>query len=413
MELFSRYRRIILVVLFIVLAAGIGFVIYLMFFRQALFPSQGGQQEQISTTTTGGQLPRAGVGTTTVTEGAGGRIQTTPIVEEIGSEVAIGGLTKTTTVSEASVLSPTLSSNGKNPQFYNKNDGKFYILDDNGNPEQISEKVFYNVENVTWSPVKSKAIIEYPDGANIVYDFNTQKQTTLPKHWEDFNFSNDGEKIIMKSIGLDIENRYLAVANNDGSSAKAIEYIGDNGDNVYPYWSPNNQMVAMYTEGLDFDRQEVYFLGLNEENFKSMVVEGRGFDPKWSTEGSKLLYSVYSTNSDLKPNLWIADAEGDNVGSNRHSINLETWASKCAFADNSTVYCAVPDYLEKGAGMFPELAQYSSDSLYKINLKTNSTELIAEPDRSYNMSNLSISSDGKNLYFSDVNTGKLEKIRIK
>jgi hypothetical protein len=92
---------------------------------------------------------------------------------------------------------------------------------------------------------------------------------------------------------------------------------------------------------------------------------------------------------------------------------LGNMASKCVFADDYTVYCAVPENLEKGSGMFPELAQYVNDNLYKINLKNNQISLIAEPDGSYNMSNLSISADKKILYFSDSNTGILQKINLK
>ncbi|MFA5247762.1 MAG: hypothetical protein WC415_00750 [Patescibacteria group bacterium] len=410
MNFFSRYKKIFQLLLFLLTAAIIGLAIYFMFFRQPLLPPTG-TEEQLATTT--GQLPPAGTGGTAIIkedqEGAG----IIPTEKESPTETASGGLTKTVAITETPVSSPTISADGKNPQYYNRDDGKFYRLDDNGNPLLLSDKIFYNVENIYWSPVKNKAILEYPDGANIIYNFDTEKQITLPKHWENFNFSPNGDKIILKSIGLDVENRYLAIANDDGSGARALEYIGENGDNVYTDWSPNNQIAAMYTEGIDFDRQEVYFLGLNEENFKSTTVEGRGFNPKWSTAGDKLLYSVYSTANDLKPKLWMVEAEGDNIGMNRKSINLETWASKCVFADNDTAYCGVPETMEKGAGMFPEMAQYTKDNLYKINLKSGQTILVATPDGNYNMSNLSVSADGKNLFFSDANNGKLQKIQLK
>jgi len=103
----------------------------------------------------------------------------------------------------------------------------------------------------------------------------------------------------MKSIGLDTDNRWLAIANDDGSNVRAIEPLGEKDDTVYPSWSPNKQMIAMYTEGKDFTSQNVYFVGLNNENFKSTLVEGRGFQPKWSTSGNQLLYSVYSSDNDM------------------------------------------------------------------------------------------------------------------
>jgi len=277
----------------------------------------------------------------------------------------------------------------------------------------MSDKTFYAVENVTWSPANDEAIIEYPDGSNILYDFMAEKQTTLPAHWKDFDFSTTGSQIVMKSMGLDQDNRWLAVANKDGSNAQVIESLGDKDDTVYPAWQPNNQTVAMYTEGVNFDTQEVYFVGLNNENFKSTVIAGRGFQYLWSPKGDRLLYSVYSSANDLKPLLWIVNPEGDNIGSNRKSLNIETWAEKCIFADSVNIYCAVPKELETGAGLFPEMANNTTDNLYKINTQTGLKKLVAVPDGDYNMTNLIISTNGYYLYFTDQTTQNLHQIKLK
>ncbi|MFA4833955.1 MAG: hypothetical protein WC619_03880, partial [Patescibacteria group bacterium] len=172
-------------------------------------------------------------------------------------------------------------------------------------------------------------------------------------------------------------------------------------------------VIAMYTEGNDFDRQEVFFVGLNQENFKSTIVEGRGFQPQWSPKGDQLLYSVYSSNNDLKPMLWLVGAQGDNIGAGRKSLGLETWADKCTFASDTDLYCAVPRDLETGAGLFPELAENTPDRLYQIDMATGLKKLVAIPDGDYNMSDLIISEDGRNLYFTDKTTQRINKINLK
>ena len=269
------------------------------------------------------------------------------------------------------------------------------------------------MEKIVWSPNKDKAILEYPDGANIVYNFTANKQITLPTHWKDFKFSANGQQIVMKSMGLDPDNRWLAIANSDGSKARRIEALGEKDATVYPSWSPNNQTIAMYTEGIDFNRQEVFFVGLNKENFKSLVIEGRGFQPKWSPKGDRLLYSVYSSDNNMKPKLWISNAQGENIGAGRKSLSVETWANKCVFADDANVYCAVPKKLEEGSGLFPEMALNTSDNLYKINTKTGLKKLVAIPNGDYNISNPIISDNGQYLYFTDEATGRLNKIQLK
>ena len=168
----------------------------------------------------------------------------------------------------------------------------------------------------------------------------------------------------------------------------------------------------MYTKGLSFDRQEVFFVGLNKENFKSTIVEGRGFEPKWAPEGDRLLYSVYSSANDLKPTLWIVNAQGENIGTGRKSLGLDTWADKCTFSGEQDLYCAVPQNLEAGAGLFPELAAGSVDRLYKIDTVTGLKSLIAIPEGSHNISNLIISENEDSLFFTDKNTGAIYKINL-
>jgi hypothetical protein len=209
------------------------------------------------------------------------------------------------------------------------------------------------------------------------------------------------------------ENRWLAIVNDNGSKVRAIEALGDKDDTVYPNWSPSGESIAMFTEGKGFDQQELYFVGLNGENFKSTTIEGRGFSPLWNKEGNRLLYSIYTSENEMKPELWIVDAQGDSISSNRQKLNIETWADKCTFANNTELYCAIPQNLEKGSGLFPELADNSIDHLYKINTKTGLKKLVAIPDESFNISNLIVSEDNNYIYFTDKLNGALHQIKLK
>jgi len=417
----SKLKKILIIIGFIIFTALMAYLIWITFFKKDVgieinpngtstnsgLPSSSNNQGQLPNGTDGGQ--------TTATSS---NTQTEPQPSDSGnnnqaSAIAIGGVTKTDLLVSDSVLNQTLSQDGNSVQFYDQDDGKFYIVDENGNKIPLSDKVFYNVENVEWAPNKTKAVIEYPDDTKIVYDFATEKQYTLPKHWEDFSFSTDSTKLVNKSLGTDEDNRWLIVSSSDGSQSTAVEYIGTNDANVIASWSPNNQTVGMYTKGVDFDTREVFFIGQNDENFKSTKIEGWGFEGQWSTNGDRLLYSVYSPNNDLKPQLWIVEAQGDNIGTDRTNLNLQTWSTKCTFADNNTIYCAVPLYLQAGAGMYPSLADETPDHLYKINANNGIKELIAVPDTTYNISSISVSTNQENLFFTDKTTGRLYKIRLK
>jgi hypothetical protein len=411
MDFINRYKKILGAALFIFTAFFFGFLLYILFFKSSEPPAI----EPGPATTTPGILPSSGTSTKpNVQPGNTGLLPNGQSGSgQLPDNVARGGLTKTPTVTDLPIQSATLSADGKNPQFYNKNDGKFYRIDENGNLVELSSQVFHSVDNIVWSPDSNKAIIEYPDGANIIYDFDSDSQVTLPKHWQEFNFSKDGQQIVMKSYGLDPNNRWLAITNTDGSKSQAIEELGENGDQVLPLWSPSNQVVALYTEGSSFDSQKVYFVGKNKENFKAMTIEGRGFQAVWSLSGNRLLYSVYSSDNGMKPLLWIANAQGDEIGSGRKSLNVETWADKCLFAEENKVYCAVPESLEQGAGMFPELARNTKDNLYEIDTSTGLKKLIAIPDGSFNISQMFLNNEKGTLYFTDSNTSKLHEVSLK
>jgi len=419
MNIFSRYKKLFLILGFLALIIVIGYFLWTIFFKASVLGP--------TATTTPGNLsglPNAGLGTGPDGEFTGpgglpGEDLKIPLIPGTNipnpnelSPIAVGGLTKTNTLTTEIASNPILSSDGR-VQYYNRNDGKFYRVSADGKLTALSDKVFYNVDNVVWAPSKDRAILEYPDGSKIMYDFNTKKQVTIPSHWKDFSFSPSSDKIVAKSIGLDPENRWLTVSNADGSQTKALESIGTKDATVYPSWSPNNQIVAMYTKGVDFDRQEIYFVGLNGENFKSTMIEGRGLQSQWSTSGDRLLYSVYHTRDDLKPRLWIVDAYGDTISNNRRSFDLQTWASKCTFSSNTEIYCAVPETLERGAGLFPELADQTKDDLYKIDLKTGTKKLIAVPDGAYNISQVMVPENENYLYFTDKKTGLIYQIQLR
>jgi hypothetical protein len=411
MDFIYRHKTIIFLILFGLLALFLAFIFYHFIFGSPIAsvgPTPGRNQ--------GGQLPGAddGSGNVINPEDPSSLPTTTPSLipgKEI-DPIASGGLTQTETLVTNPSSNITSSSDGKGLQYYDEYDGIFYTIDKDGNKVALSDRVFYSVREVAWSNDKKRAVIEYPDGANIVYDFEKEKSITLPKHWQEFEFSSDDKQIVAKSIGLDPENRWLMTANADGSGAERIEPLGNNADSVYPSWSPNNQSIAMFTEGIDLDRQNLYFVGKNQENFKSTIIEGRGFRSIWNEDGKQLLYSVYSNANDLMPGLWVVSAQGESIGQGRRSLGVNTWADKCVFSSSDNVYCAVPQNLEEGAGLFPELGKNTDDFLYKINISTGAKKIIAVPEEESTITNIVVSEDEKTLYFSDGKTKNVHRINL-
>ncbi|MFA5021879.1 MAG: hypothetical protein WC508_02285 [Patescibacteria group bacterium] len=421
-----NWKRILLLIGFIASIFLIGYLLY-YFFLKPTIPSQTGVTNG---NTNGGLLPGAGtnvnIPTKTNTNGAlPGQAGTTNVnqmavpPEEIAqkataSEVANGGMTKISALTDSAAYEPILAARSDDIIYYNKTTGLFYRITADGKSTPLSNQIFYDVEKITWSPDKQKAILEYPDGNKIVYDFATNKQiVTLPQHWKDFSFSPTSDRLIFKSMGNDEENRWIAIANIDGSQATKVEHLGNEDKTVDTLWSPNGQIVAMYREDKSYDQQNLFFLGQNNENFKSTVLDGRGFIGQWSPSGSQILYSVYSSKNDYKPSLWIVTAQGEDIGNNRQSLQLQTWADKCSFANDTSIYCAVPRQLNEGAGIFRTELDNSPCDIYKIDLRTGSKSKIAIPETSQNISSVVVSQDERYLYFTNKDNGLLYKINLK
>ena len=402
-----------MIISFVLVTIGIAYVIYRVFFKTTtvLTPALPSPQST-------GQLPSSKTGAPTA-------VQPSPLAEGLPSSAALapsgtipptGAPTLPRTLVLRSELTQSISANptGTGIRSYNAEDGKFYRVMDDGTAIPLSNQSFYNVDHVTWGKSTDQAVIRFPDGSKVLYDFRNQKQVTLPKQWEDFDFSPQDDHVVAKSLGNNEDNRFLIVAKPDGTQAKIVESLGNNQDKVQVSWSPNNQVIAFSGTGepLGYDRQQLLLIGQNHENFKGLVVEGRGFTPNWSPSGQNLLYSTYQTENGYRPMLWLSGASGDNVNANRHSIGLQTWADKCAWQNEQTVVCAVPRELGEGAGFQRQAFANVPDSIVRVNVETGTVTNLGQPDGNPSIDHMVLSSDGQYAYYNDAVTGRLVRFAL-
>ncbi len=399
----DRTKKIIFGVVFVIVSVGIGYAIYRFLF-QPLLPST----PTTPSTTPIGQLPQAGTGgkkPPVSTPPSTGLINA-PSIPQPPTPIPVS---QTTLLRDGVTQAVSATANGQGVRFYNPDDGKFYRVLPDGSIVALSNKQFFNVKNVSWGHTTDKAILQFPDGNNVFYDFQEKRQVTLPQHWQDFDFSPDDQQVAAKSIGLDPDNRFLIVAKNDGNEARAIEPLGNNSANVTVDWSPNNQVVAFSNTGEPQGEgaQQIYLIGENHENFKALIAPGRGFVPNWSPTGQQLLYSVYHERNDLKPSLWVSQAAGDHIGENRRSLNLNTWADKCVWQDESRLICGVPQNLDTGAGL--DRSQFAGvpDDIYRVDLQTGVSIKISAADQNHPIRQPVLSADKHKLIFTDAVTGRL------
>lgn len=392
------------VALFLSVSLALGIAIAYFFFMQRVVITP---PTTPPTTTTPGTLP--------IAPGFTGGGTVAPSTTQPGltpSPIADGGPTLTTQLTASAISAPVLT-NGQQISYYDPADGRFYTIDRDGNITPISEARFPAAENVTFAPSGSIAALTFPDGRNIVYDLDSGKQTTMPSHWDEFAFTESGAQLASKSIAQD-SGSSLVVTNSDGSQASAIANLGANANEVKINWSPAGNVVAFSETGSAqsaFGRQEIYVIDTSGKAIGTLVVEGSNFSAKWAPNGTHILYSVAQTSRNDRPSLWFVEAAGNNIGSGRKNLNLETWVEKCAFQDDTFVICAVPKQVTDFSGFDHRLIT-GGDNIYQVNTATGRSTLLAEPAIDMQMSNLHVSSDASLLYFTDA-SGRLNSMRLR
>ncbi|OGY85462.1 MAG: hypothetical protein A2233_04065 [Candidatus Kerfeldbacteria bacterium RIFOXYA2_FULL_38_24] len=414
---FSRKLKIILeIVGFILAIILIAFLLYLVFFKSTATPPAEPNVNNANQNTNAG-LP--GVNNANVNIPANYNTNGEQPTQLPGVDnTANGGLTKTEIITpDINTQNPEMAGDGS-VRYYNPDDGKFYNVDNNGNISEISKLMYQGVSQVTWANNANQAILEFPDQSNVFVDLKTNKQTTLPKEFQDFTFSPDAKQIAFKYLSSDPEKNVLAIASPDGSGARTIEPLGENEDITQVDWSPTGKVVATWTEFIDANRQEIGFVGLNDENFKGVVVHGYGLQTQYSPDGQRLLYSTFSADSNYNPTVSIVDANGDDIGKNNKDLELNTFARKCSFsADNAKVYCGIPKEQKYGYGLEPSILRGTTDDIYEVDLKNGTKKRIAVPvdaqgNPAYAVNKMFVAQNGQYLYFRDEQSGQLVKISL-
>lgn len=413
-----NYRKLLLVLGFFIVIIGLAFALYYLFFKApapvivvnapaypgGLPPTPiGGPGGGVVITPPGGLQPAPGiyVPTTAVPSPAGPTLSTT----------ATGGIVVPTKVVQAQAQFVNLSPGGSTLNYYDGSTGLFSRVNAQGETEIMSTRVFRDVKNVVWAKNTDKAVLEFPDGSNLIYNFSTNESFTLPSQYADFSFSPDSTKVAAKDLKLNKEDRWLVTVDDTGRNKQLIEHLGDNESRVQVNWNPNDRIVATSAKSIDGNRAEIIFLTADGEMLNKAIIQGRDLRYQYSPTGNKMLYSVYNSASNYLPTLWVTSSNPDSIDSGRINLNLNTWADKCAYADETTLYCAVPKQIGQYSGILNSNND-SDDNIYKIDTSTGTSVLAAEPLVGTKIGTISVTKDGKTLYYTDKDTQSINKIGL-
>ncbi len=165
------------------------------------------------------------------------------------------------------------------------------------------------------------------------------------------------------------------ISNVDGSNSVVVF------DLPYKEWLlqwPTEKTVVITSKPSAFADGFAYKIDINTKTIQKIIGGQKGLTTLVSPDGNKVVFSASDGNS---PNLYIYDM-GTRETSN---LYFRTLPEKCVWSPNEkdVLYCTVPEDLS--IGDYPDVWYqgriFFNDSLWKINLRTNETRLLANLNR--------------------------------
>lgn len=196
------------------------------------------------------------------------------------------------------------------------------------------------------------------------------KGSFLPENITDMSISPDGSQMFYLFNLNDTSVGMLS----DGSGARKTQIFSS----PFTSWLsqlPNPKLVTLTTKASDGLPGFMYTINTDKKDLTNILGNINGLTTLTSPSGRMVLYSS-STNGNLSLNIYNVDTGTTNL------LGARTLPEKCVWTkDSSTVYCAVPKFLDIVAypdSWYQGLTSFS-DEIWKIDTFSGSGSRLADP----------------------------------
>jgi hypothetical protein len=336
--------------------------------------------------------------------------------EEKKPEVKVVTINK---IIDREVKFPVLSADQKKILYFDPKEREFYQAELDGTTlVSVTKGNFSNLENVSWSQDRSKAVLtifnsEKKDKEYFYFDFAVQESKKIDSRFKNAIISSDGKKIayIYSESGKNIFN--LSVADPDGKNWRKISFLDGSEGKIN--WLLDGRLIFI-PQGSSTHTSGLYVYDVTEGKNSFVFLSGRySFGASFSPDGKNVLWQA-GDKEERRPSLYFSSLSKTK---NATKITLNGLAEKCAwFYDNVNILCAIPEnfsnyYRQPESWQTGEFV--SRDSFYKINTQTGETTRVAEArqfEKDYDASLPFMLQDNKTMYFVRKHDGKLYQLMM-
>lgn len=299
-------------------------------------------------------------------------------------------------LTDEAIVGPTISQDDESVKYYAKNDGSVYETSFSGtNKKTVTKNSISGLVYILWSPKKDKVITITSQGGNTkryLYDNDTKTAKEFNPAMDNISWDNTGEKIFYRFTDPKSGERFISMADPDGSNWKNLTRVGYKFISIAPV--PHSSLVSFWN--LPNGHEETIFQTISSIGGepKTLLTQKFGADYLWSPNGEKVLVSSAESKGSSKISLSVMNSNGGEY----KNLNVPTLASKCVWSKNGkTVYFSLPGSIPEGSVMpndYNEKKFTTKDSFWRVDITTGKQDRIVE------LNEIKEGIDARNLFLS-------------
>jgi hypothetical protein len=320
-------------------------------------------------------------------------------------------------ISDEIVISPTLSSNEDEVQFFSGS-GEIVSLDFFGkNRRLISTSEKMNVEKAMWSFDKTKIILKVKNNNGLVNfflkDLTNNSVESIRENVDEISWQAGANRIFYKYYDEKTSSRSLNVSDPNASNWQKIADVSYRDISIAQI--PKSGLVSFWNQPDAYSPTIFTSVPIIGGEVKTIFKDVFGADYLWDHNGNRILLSQSDAKGGSKMQLGMINYNGGEY----RNLSIPTFVSKCVWSkDGKTIYYALPGGMPENAVLpneYDEKKFTTADTFWKLDTETNERVRLVETseiNEIYDADNLFLDKNENFLFFVNRIDKKLRKISL-